>query len=68
MKPIEKAIRRASERRQDEKDINSCIEYLVCPACAGDLKETLSQPNWIDGAPTPPPIRSYKCDDCQFTH
>ena len=54
MKVSEEAKIKAREKKQNDKDLLTCLNNLVCPKCAGDLKSGVF------------PSYNYKCRECTF--
>lgn len=54
MKASKIAIAKAKEKYQNDKDLILCLNNLVCPRCAGDLKTGIF------------PSYSYECKVCVF--
>ena len=54
MKVLEKAIIKAMEKDQNDKDFSLCLNNLVCPKCGGDLETGFF------------PAYAYECKKCNF--
>lgn len=54
MKASKIAIAKAKEKKQNDEDFMLCLNSLVCPKCAGDLKDGFF------------PSYRYTCGECAF--
>lgn len=58
----EKALERVDRMKKEVNGLQDCLDYRVCPACAGNLILALEVTEYSTGSK----LRTYKCLDCYW--